>query len=82
MTIVGLIGSGNIGTTIARLAVEAGHRVVLSNLARSRHARGGGRGTRAAGVRGDERGGGDIVVVSVPVKAFPTCPPRHWPGEQ
>ena len=31
MTIVGFIGSGNIGTTIARLAVEAGHRVVLSN---------------------------------------------------
>jgi len=31
MTIVGFIGSGNIGTTVARLAVEAGHQVVLSN---------------------------------------------------
>ena len=31
MTTVGFIGSGAIGSTIARLAVEAGHRVVLSN---------------------------------------------------
>jgi predicted dinucleotide-binding enzyme len=31
MATVGFIGSGNIGTTIARLAVEAGHQVVLSN---------------------------------------------------
>ena len=31
MTTVGFIGSGNIGTAIARLAIEAGHQVVLSN---------------------------------------------------
>jgi len=31
MTTWGLIGSGNIGTTLARLAVGAGHDVVLSN---------------------------------------------------
>ncbi len=31
MTTVGLIGSGNIGATVARLAVTAGHEVVLSN---------------------------------------------------
>jgi len=31
MTTVGFIGSGAIGRTIARLAVEAGHQVVLSN---------------------------------------------------
>ena len=31
MTTVGIIGSGQIGTTIARLAIEAGHQVVLSN---------------------------------------------------
>ena len=31
MTTVGFIGSGQIGSTIARLAIEAGHRVVLSN---------------------------------------------------
>src|SRR5436190_1820131 len=31
MTTVGLIGSGHIGSTVARLAVDAGHDVVLSN---------------------------------------------------
>ena len=31
MTTIGLIGSGNIGSTVARLAIEAGHDVVLSN---------------------------------------------------
>jgi len=31
MTTVGFIGSGAIGSTIARLAVEAGHQVVLGN---------------------------------------------------
>jgi hypothetical protein len=31
MTTVGLIGSGQIGSAIARLAIEAGHQVVLSN---------------------------------------------------
>lgn len=31
MTTIGLIGSGNIGSTVARLAVAAGYDVVLSN---------------------------------------------------
>ena len=31
MTTVGLIGSGNVGGTVARLAVAAGYDVVLSN---------------------------------------------------
>jgi 8-hydroxy-5-deazaflavin:NADPH oxidoreductase len=31
MTTVGFIGSGNIGGTVARLAVAAGYDVVLSN---------------------------------------------------
>src|SRR4051812_23321739 len=31
MTTVGLIGSGNLGITLAQLAIEAGHQVVLSN---------------------------------------------------
>ena len=31
MTTWGFIGSGNIGSTVARLAVAAGHDVVLSN---------------------------------------------------
>jgi len=31
MTTIGLIGAGNIGSTVAKLAVDAGHDVILSN---------------------------------------------------
>ena len=31
MTTIGFIGSGKIGSTVARLAVDAGHEVVMSN---------------------------------------------------
>ena len=31
MTTIGFIGSGKIGSTVARLAVDAGHQVVMSN---------------------------------------------------
>ncbi len=31
MTTIGFIGAGNIGSTVAKLAVDAGHDVVLSN---------------------------------------------------
>ena len=31
MTTIGFIGSGNIGSTVARLALAAGHEVVMSN---------------------------------------------------
>jgi 8-hydroxy-5-deazaflavin:NADPH oxidoreductase len=77
MTTVGIIGSGAIGSTIARLAVEAGHHVVLSNS----------RGPEtladmvaelgpqaSAATSGQAAAAGDIVVVSVPVKAFPDLP--------
>jgi 8-hydroxy-5-deazaflavin:NADPH oxidoreductase len=76
MTTVGFIGSGAIGSTIARLAVEAGHQVVLSN------SRGpetldmaAELGPRAsAATSGEAAAAGDIVVVTVPVKAFPNLP--------
>jgi predicted dinucleotide-binding enzyme len=77
MTTVGIIGSGQIGNTIARLAVEAGHRVVLSNsrgpdtLAETvAHL-----GPEASAATSEEAAAaGDIVVVTVPVKAFPDLP--------
>jgi len=77
MTTVGFIGSGQIGSAIARLAIEAGHQVVLSN------SRGpetladtaGELGPRAsAATSGEAAAAGDIVVVTVPVKAFPQLP--------
>ena len=77
MTTVGFIGSGAIGSTVARLAVEAGYEVVLSN------SRGpetladlvAELGPRAsAATSAEAASAGDIVVVTVPVKAFPELP--------
>ena len=77
MTTVGFIGSGQIGSAIARLAIEAGHQVVLSNsrgpetLADTAAEL----GPRAsAATSGEAAAAGDIVVVTVPVKAFPNLP--------
>jgi 8-hydroxy-5-deazaflavin:NADPH oxidoreductase len=84
MTTVGFIGSGQIGSTIARLAIEAGHQVVLSNsrgpstladLAAEL-------GPRASAASSEEAAAaGDIVVVSVPVKAFPGLPAAALAGK-
>jgi 8-hydroxy-5-deazaflavin:NADPH oxidoreductase len=77
MTTVGLIGSGMIGGTVARLSVAAGHQVVLSNsrgpetledLAREL-------GPLArAGTGAQAAAAGDIVVVSIPLRAYATVP--------
>jgi predicted dinucleotide-binding enzyme len=84
MTTVGIIGSGQIGSTIARLAIEAGHRVVLSN------SRGPATltdkiaelGPRASAATSAEAAAvGDIVVVAVPFKAFPDLPAKSLAGK-
>lgn len=84
MTTVGLIGSGQIGTAIARLAIQAGHGVVLSN------SRGAetltdvvaelGPMTSAATSR-EAAEAGDIVVVTVPINAFRTLPAAEMVGK-
>jgi predicted dinucleotide-binding enzyme len=83
MTTVGLIGSGHIGSTVARLAVAAGHRVVLSNsrgpetlkdLAAEL-------GPLAQATSGAQAAAGDIVVVTVPVKAYPSVPAGPLAGK-
>ena len=73
MTTIGLIGSGHIGSTVARLAVDGGHDVVLSN------SRGPetltdlvdqlGHRARAA-TAAEAAAAGDIVVVTIPLKAY------------
>ena len=84
MTTVGFIGSGQIGSAIARLAIEAGHQVVLSNsrgpetLADTAAEL----GPRAsAATSGEAAAAGDIVVVTVPVKAFPNLPAAPLAGK-
>lgn len=75
MTTVGLIGSGNIGSTVARLAVAAGHEVVLSNSRGPETLAGlvAELGPRArAATRQEAASAGDIVLVSVPLTAYPS----------
>jgi hypothetical protein len=77
MTTVGFIGSDDIGTAVARLAVAAGHRVVLSNSRGPENladtvAELGPLASAAAG--GDAVAAGDIIVITVPLKAFGNLP--------
>jgi predicted dinucleotide-binding enzyme len=84
MTTIGLIGSGHIGSTIARLAVAAGYDVVLSNS----------RGPETLADLVEELGpharaatpagaadAGDIVVVTVPLKAYRDVPVEPLRGK-
>jgi len=83
MTTVGFIGSGKIGGTVARLSMAAGYDVVLSN------SRGPGTlkdlvaelGPRASAVTGEQAAeAGDLVVVSIPVKAYDGGLPKTLAG--
>jgi predicted dinucleotide-binding enzyme len=77
---IGLIGAGNIGSALARHAVDSGHEVVISN------SRGPETLTRLVGELGDSaRAGtpaeaaaaGDVVVVTIPLKNY-----RHVPVDE
>lgn len=84
MTTWGFIGSGNIGSTVARLAVAAGHDVVMSNsrgpdtLADLVTAL----GERARAATATEAAeAGDVVVVTVPLKAYAQVPEAPLRGK-
>ncbi|HXT88807.1 MAG TPA: NAD(P)-binding domain-containing protein [Trebonia sp.] len=84
MTTLGLIGSGHIGGTVARLAVDAGYDVVLSNSRGPATLAGlvaelGPRARAAAGA--DAARAGDIVLVSIPVLAYPSLPAAALAGK-
>ena len=84
MTTVGIIGSGMIGGTVARLSVAAGHRVVLSNsrgpeTLQELVAELGSLATAATAGQAAEAG--DLVVVSVPVKAIAEIPAKPLAGK-
>lgn len=84
MTTIGLIGSGNIGSGVARLAIAAGYDVVLSN------SRGPetladlvaelGERARAA-TPAEAATAGDIVIVSIPLGAYPNVPVAELRGK-
>ena len=84
MTTIGFIGSGNIGGTLARLAVDAGYDVVVSN------SRGpetlaelvGSLGPQArAGTTAQAASAGDIVVVSIPLGKIDQVPAEPFAGK-
>ncbi|WP_082748973.1 NADPH-dependent F420 reductase [Nocardioides jensenii] len=84
MTTIGLIGSGNIGSTVARLAVAAGYDVVLSN------SRGPETlsdlvdtlGPRARAAMASEAAeAADIAVVTVPLKNYRRVPVEALRGK-
>jgi len=76
MTTIGLIGSGHIGGTVARLAVDAGHDVVLSN------SRGpetlqdlvAELGPNARAGSTEEAAAADLVVLTIPLKNVASVP--------
>jgi 8-hydroxy-5-deazaflavin:NADPH oxidoreductase len=84
MTTVGIVGSGMIGGTVAALAVDAGYDVVVSN-SRGPETLSGlvaelGPRARAAG-REEAARAGDLVVVSIPVKACFDLPAAAFAGK-
>ncbi|WP_433687946.1 NADPH-dependent F420 reductase [Micromonospora carbonacea] len=84
MTTIGFIGSGRIGSALARLAVGAGHDVVLSNdngldSLRDLVAQLGSR-ARAA-TPAEAAAAGDVVVVTIPVRAYRQVPAEPLRGK-
>ncbi len=74
---IGLIGAGNIGSTLARLAVEHGHDVMISNSRGPETLAGlvshlGERATAGIAARAAEFG--DVVVVTIPLKNYRKVP--------
>lgn len=84
MTTIGFIGSGNIGSTVARLAVDAGYDVVLSNSRGPETLTGlvDQLGPRArAATAAEAARAGDIVVVAIPLKAYREVPVEPLRGK-
>ncbi len=84
MTTWGFIGSGHIGSTVARLAVDAGHDVVMSN------SRGpdtladliADLGPRSCAATVEEAAGaGDVVVVTIPLGSYRSVPSEPLRGK-
>lgn len=84
MTTVGLIGAGMIGGTVARLAVDAGYDVVLSNSRGPQTLTGlvGELGPAArAATPAEAAAAADLAVVTVPLKAYLSVPAAPLAGK-
>ena len=84
MAVVGFIGSGRIGATVARLAVAAGYQVIMSNSRGPQTLTGlvselgplaqAGSGEQAAAA-------GDLVVLTIPLRAYHSVPAAWLDGQ-
>lgn len=84
MTTFGIIGSGNIGSNVARAVIEHGHHVVISN-SRGPESLAGlvaelGPNARAATVE-EAATAGEVVLVAVPLKAYREVPVAPLAGK-
>jgi hypothetical protein len=81
---IGIIGSGNIGATTARLFAEAGHEVTIAN-SRGPESLGelvGELGPKAkAATVADAAQSSEVVLVAVPLKAYPDLPAEAFAGK-
>ena len=81
---IGIIGAGNIGGVLAKLAVEHGHTVVIANSRGPQTLRDLvadlGPSAKAA-TAAEAAADGDIVVVTIPLKAYRTVPATPLAGK-
>jgi predicted dinucleotide-binding enzyme len=90
MTTIGIIGAGHIGTALARRSLDTGHDVVLANsrgpetltdVVSGLQDRASSQGTIRAGTAEEAATAGDIVVVTVPLKAVDQLPAGPLAGK-
>jgi len=87
MTTLGIIGSGNIGSQLARAFAGIGHDIVIANSRGpasltefAAEVSGAGGGTVTAGTVQEASEAGDIVVVTIPLSAVPSIPSAPLAG--
>jgi predicted dinucleotide-binding enzyme len=90
MTTIGIIGAGHIGTALTRLLLDSGHDVVLANsrgpeslaeLVSGLQDRASGQGTVTAATAEEAGKAGDVVVLTVPLKAVGDVPAGPLAGK-
>jgi len=83
MKTIGLIGAGNIGSQLARLAVASGYNVMISNSRGPESLSGlvAELGPKARAATPVEAAAGDLVVVSVPLKNYRAVPVEPLAGK-
>jgi predicted dinucleotide-binding enzyme len=90
MTTIGIIGAGNIGQALARISVDAGYDVVVANsrgpetlqdFVSGVNDRASARGRARAGTADDAATAGDLVVVTVPLRAIGDVPAQPLAGK-